>query len=305
MEQSRVIPEGEWISHSPGGMFTGDQEADLMFIQLLENYPMIPDMAIAEGFWSGNEESTTMMNISGNYGSPIYSLETTSSHLNGSSQGLSQETDLSPPMTLATRNDISNDDNSLSTDFCDAETIDTSLYLIQGEGDVNIDCNMEEPSRYQREEPVEAHEKCNTSSKINTVKRPKMSENDQINKRRKSTKSSINEEDENHIELSAVKSGNEAAALNLNGKTRATRGSATDAQSVYARRRRERINERLKVLQNLVPNGRKVDISTMLEEAVNYVKFLQLQIKMLSSDDMWMYAPICYNGMFLGLDGYI
>lgn len=71
----------------------------------------------------------------------------------------------------------------------------------------------------------------------------------------------------------------------------------------------------------------------MLEEAAQYVKFLQLQIKvrthvfywiilnyileeplvrvfvfincvvlqLLSSDDMWMYAPIAYNGMNLGL----
>ncbi|XP_044511424.1 transcription factor RSL2-like [Mangifera indica] len=85
-------------------------------------------------------------------------------------------------------------------------------------------------------------------------------------------------------------------SLNLNGKARASRGTATDPQSLYARKRRERINERLKILQNLVPNGTKVDISTMLEEAVHYVKFLQLQIKLLSSDDLWMYAPLAYNG---------
>ncbi|KAF5733203.1 transcription factor bHLH84-like isoform X1 [Tripterygium wilfordii] len=92
------------------------------------------------------------------------------------------------------------------------------------------------------------------------------------------------------------------SALNLNGKTRASRGAATDPQSLYARKRRERINERLRILQNLVPNGTKVDISTMLEEAVEYVKFLQLQIKLLSSDDLWMYSPIAYNGMNIGLD---
>ncbi|GAU14992.1 hypothetical protein TSUD_47870 [Trifolium subterraneum] len=69
-----------------------------------------------------------------------------------------------------------------------------------------------------------------------------------------------------------------------------------------ASRRRERINERLRILQTLVPNGTKVDISTMLEEAVQYVKFLQLQIKLLSSEDMWMYAPIAYNGINIGLD---
>ncbi|CAI0470512.1 unnamed protein product [Linum tenue] len=89
--------------------------------------------------------------------------------------------------------------------------------------------------------------------------------------------------------------------VSLNGKTRASRGAATDPQSLYARKRRERINERLKVLQTLVPNGTKVDISTMLEEAVQYVKFLQLQIKLLSSDDHWMYSPIAYNGMDIGV----
>ncbi|KAJ7967570.1 Transcription factor [Quillaja saponaria] len=91
------------------------------------------------------------------------------------------------------------------------------------------------------------------------------------------------------------------APLNMNGK-RATSGSTTDSQSLYARKRRERINERLRILQNLVPSGTKVDISTMLDEAVQYVKFLQLQIKLLSSDDLWMYAPIAYSGMNIGLD---
>ncbi|KAL9681873.1 hypothetical protein QQ045_013662 [Rhodiola kirilowii] len=86
------------------------------------------------------------------------------------------------------------------------------------------------------------------------------------------------------------------------GKKTGRRGSAIDPQSLYARKRRDRINKRLRILQNLVPNGTKVDISTMLEEAVNYVKFLQTQIKLLSSDDLWMYAPIAYNGVDIGLD---
>ncbi|RZR87900.1 hypothetical protein BHM03_00015365, partial [Ensete ventricosum] len=45
--------------------------------------------------------------------------------------------------------------------------------------------------------------------------------------------------------------------------------------------RRERISERLKVLQDLVPNGTKVDLVTMLEKAISYVKFLQLQVKVM------------------------
>ncbi|KAL5988192.1 hypothetical protein ACLOJK_035955 [Asimina triloba] len=84
--------------------------------------------------------------------------------------------------------------------------------------------------------------------------------------------SSCSSEDDSHA-------SQEPNGANQNGKTRAGRGAATDPQSLYARKRRERINERLRILQNLVPNGTKVDISTMLEEAVQYVKFLQLQIK--------------------------
>jgi hypothetical protein len=43
--------------------------------------------------------------------------------------------------------------------------------------------------------------------------------------------------------------------------------------------RREKISERLRTLQELVPNGTKVDMVTMLEKAITYVKFLQLQVK--------------------------
>ncbi|PAN50985.1 hypothetical protein GQ55_9G572400 [Panicum hallii var. hallii] len=110
--------------------------------------------------------------------------------------------------------------------------------------------------------------------------------------------------DDDSLEMTACSNVSSASRKSSpgGGKARAGRGAATDPQSLYARKRRERINERLKILQNLVPNGTKVDISTMLEEAVQYVKFLQLQIKLLSSDDMWMFAPIAYNGVNVGLD---
>ncbi|XP_058757355.1 transcription factor bHLH84-like [Vicia villosa] len=103
-------------------------------------------------------------------------------------------------------------------------------------------------------------------------------------------------------EGSSILNQKDSTSMKLKGKSRCDRGSSADPQGVYAKKRRERINERLKILQSLVPNGTKVDISTMLEEAVQYVKFLQVQIKLLSSDDHWMYAPIAYNGMNIGLN---
>jgi len=52
--------------------------------------------------------------------------------------------------------------------------------------------------------------------------------------------------------------------------------------------RRERISERLRTLQELVPVlVTKVDLVTMLEKAISYVKFLQLQVKVLATDEFW------------------
>ncbi|KAJ0043725.1 hypothetical protein Pint_18624 [Pistacia integerrima] len=63
--------------------------------------------------------------------------------------------------------------------------------------------------------------------------------------------------------------------------------TSKDPQSIAAKNRRERISERLKTLQELVPNGSKVDLVTMLEKAISYVKFLQLQVKVLATDEFW------------------
>ncbi|CAM0943467.1 unnamed protein product [Alopecurus aequalis] len=65
-------------------------------------------------------------------------------------------------------------------------------------------------------------------------------------------------------------------------RQRARRGQATDPHSIAERLRRERIAERMKALQELVPNANKTDKASMLDEIIDYVKFLQLQVKVLS-----------------------
>ncbi|WVZ73302.1 hypothetical protein U9M48_021627 [Paspalum notatum var. saurae] len=65
-------------------------------------------------------------------------------------------------------------------------------------------------------------------------------------------------------------------------RQRAKRGQATDPHSIAERLRRERIAERMKALQELVPNANKTDKASMLDEIIDYVKFLQLQVKVLS-----------------------
>uniref|UniRef100_A0A453PWI3 BHLH domain-containing protein n=2 Tax=Aegilops tauschii subsp. strangulata TaxID=200361 RepID=A0A453PWI3_AEGTS len=65
-------------------------------------------------------------------------------------------------------------------------------------------------------------------------------------------------------------------------RQRARRGQATDPHSIAERLRRERIAERMKALQELVPSANKTDKASMLDEIIDYVKFLQLQVKVLS-----------------------
>ncbi|XP_060195190.1 transcription factor UNE10-like [Lycium barbarum] len=48
------------------------------------------------------------------------------------------------------------------------------------------------------------------------------------------------------------------------------------------RRRRDRINEKMKALQKLVPNASKTDKASMLEEVIKYLKQLQAQIQLIN-----------------------
>ncbi|KAD4584658.1 hypothetical protein R6Q59_036507 [Mikania micrantha] len=64
---------------------------------------------------------------------------------------------------------------------------------------------------------------------------------------------------------------------------RAKRGQATNSHSLAERVRREKISERMKLLQDLVPGCNKITgKAVMLDEIINYVQSLQHQVEFLS-----------------------
>ncbi|XP_058221642.1 transcription factor UNE10 [Rhododendron vialii] len=66
--------------------------------------------------------------------------------------------------------------------------------------------------------------------------------------------------------------------------TKRSRAAAIHNQS--ERKRRDKINQRMKTLQKLVPNSSKTDKASMLDEVIEYLKQLQAQISMMSRMNM-------------------
>nr|WIE96126.1 basic helix-loop-helix transcription factor [Loropetalum chinense var. rubrum] len=64
---------------------------------------------------------------------------------------------------------------------------------------------------------------------------------------------------------------------------RARRGQATDSHSLAERARREKINARMKLLQELVPGCNRISgTALVLDEIINHVQSLQRQVELLS-----------------------
>ncbi|KAK9697140.1 hypothetical protein RND81_08G017500 [Saponaria officinalis] len=307
---------GEWSNFNAGVCV--NEEADFM-AQLFPNPNDVNNVR-----YGNNYNQMVNSNINNNNGSSYYSSDSSSSNY------YQQQTSYRNPHVVgyyqmeyfsdnSHYNHENNNDNCLVTPASNAPPLPIDFLQCRVEDDNN---DAKDNGDDLEESPIDDDEVVDvkTSDSSESSKKRLKSSNVQNKKRnvkaKKSQKLTLGDDDDDDNEGPINRQGSiteslddddcsskgTSIALNSNGKTRASRGSATDPQSLYARKRRERINERLKILQTLVPNGTKVDISTMLEEAVHYVKFLQLQIKLLSSDEMWMYAPIAYNGMNLGLD---
>ncbi|XP_038987269.1 putative transcription factor bHLH056 isoform X2 [Phoenix dactylifera] len=74
------------------------------------------------------------------------------------------------------------------------------------------------------------------------------------------------------------------------------RSRAAEVHNLSEKRRRSRINEKMKALQNLIPNSNKTDKASMLDEAIEYLKQLQLQVQMLSMRNGLNLHPVYLSG---------
>ncbi|KAH0458812.1 hypothetical protein IEQ34_011626 [Dendrobium chrysotoxum] len=102
------------------------------------------------------------------------------------------------------------------------------------------------------------------------------------------TGKSIDENVESKVDVEATSGGNKLDQPSEPPKldyihVRARRGQATDSHSLAERARREKISERMKILQDLVPGCNKViGKASVLDEIINYIQALQRQVEFLS-----------------------
>ncbi|XP_010264312.1 PREDICTED: transcription factor UNE10-like [Nelumbo nucifera] len=81
--------------------------------------------------------------------------------------------------------------------------------------------------------------------------------------------------------------------------TSSKRSRAAEIHNESERKRRDKINQKLKTLQKLVPNSSKTDKASMLDEVIEYLKQLQAQVQMMSRMSMpHMMLPMAMQQQF-------
>ncbi|RZC05229.1 Transcription factor bHLH63 isoform A [Glycine soja] len=134
---------------------------------------------------------------------------------------------------------------------------------------------------FKKRKPDKPHHPKVVAENDNKDKRIKFGSDDGESKITKSNTTNTNTN--NNKETCAETSNSKASEKPDYIHVRARRGQATDSHSLAERVRREKISERMKYLQDLVPGCNKVTGKAgMLDEIINYVQSLQRQVEFLS-----------------------
>ncbi|KAJ1417848.1 Myc-type, basic helix-loop-helix [Sesbania bispinosa] len=133
----------------------------------------------------------------------------------------------------------------------------------------------------QKVTPMERKRRTRNGSSLNNHQ-SKETVTEGRNKKQKKSNGEVREEDRAKTEKKDQKKCPEEPPTGYI-HVRARRGQATDSHSLAERVRREKISERMKKLQRLVPGCDKVTgKALMLDEIINYVQSLQNQVEFLS-----------------------
>uniref|UniRef100_A0A5B6Z925 Putative transcription factor PIF1-like n=1 Tax=Davidia involucrata TaxID=16924 RepID=A0A5B6Z925_DAVIN len=101
------------------------------------------------------------------------------------------------------------------------------------------------------------------------------------------------------------------AKKQVHGSTSTKKSRVAEVHNLSERRRRDRINEKMRALQELIPRCNKSDKASMLDEAIEYLKSLQLQVQMMSMGcsmfpmmfpGIQQYMPPMGMGMGMGME---
>ncbi|KAK4743660.1 hypothetical protein SAY87_009972 [Trapa incisa] len=106
------------------------------------------------------------------------------------------------------------------------------------------------------------------------------------------------EDSEDQSEAAELESSLGKKTSQRSGSTRRSR--AAEVHNLSERRRRDRINKKMRALQELIPHCNKTDKASMLDEAIEYLKSLQLQLQM-----MWMGNGMATPMLFPGMQSYM
>ncbi|KAE8664078.1 Transcription factor bHLH77 [Hibiscus syriacus] len=158
----------------------------------------------------------------------------------------------------------------------------TRFSVFTGDGNINDNnkTNSPEPTSYNSsaslQKPVKS-EPTETESSQPLVSGPTVENRSIKRKDREKVKGSTKKS-----KTKAKESSDDADKLPY-VHVRARRGQATDSHSLAERARREKINARMKLLQELVPGCSKISgTALVLDEIINHVQSLQRQVEFLS-----------------------
>ncbi|XP_076889736.1 basic helix-loop-helix protein 80-like [Bidens hawaiensis] len=134
--------------------------------------------------------------------------------------------------------------------------------------DLKVESGNEFLAKKRKDRQMVSHQDQSKDTSNKMIKKHKKTNDYQEEKKKKNTKKCSSDQEETEVGYIHV---------------RARRGQATDSHSLAERVRREKISERMKLLQAIVPGCDKVTgKAPMLDEIINYVQSLQNQVEFLS-----------------------